>query len=379
LGGTPTGGTIKDQLMTPAAHTEWDPLEEVIVGTLDNFVELGAEPLVQKSMTVAEWSEFLPTASKPLSKDAVSKANAELQGFVDYLIRDGVKVHRPNALNHFEQYKTPFFESHGHGQVCPRDTVLVVGDQLIEVPMSMRCRYFESLAYHDILKDAFGRGMRWVQAPKPTMADPLYDFDFPDVESELRMPLAKQGKFPTTNFEPIFDAADIMRLGKDLIMQKSIVTNDGGVEWLKRHLGPDYRVHVLNFDDKVPWHIDATLLPLRPGLALMNPERRPPSEQCSFFEANSWTLAEPPKSVHYGSGNTMITSWCNVMNMLSLDDKRIFVEADEKPLIKFLESLGMKPIPLPFRNVFPFGGSFHCVTCDIARRGSCMSYFPSLD
>jgi glycine amidinotransferase len=126
LGGTPTGGTIKDQLMTPAAHTEWDPLEEVIVGTLDNFVELGAEPLVQKSMTVAEWSEFLPTASKPLSKDAVSKANAELQGFVDYLIRDGVKVHRPNALNHFEQYKTPFFESHGHGQVYPRETLFLL-------------------------------------------------------------------------------------------------------------------------------------------------------------------------------------------------------------------------------------------------------------
>jgi glycine amidinotransferase len=220
--------------------------------------------------------------------------------------------------------------------------------------------------------------MQWVQAPKSTMANDLYDFDFPDVGSELRSSYAKQGKFPTTDIEPIFDAADIMRLGKDLVMQKSIVTNNGGVEWLRRHLR-DYRVHVLAFDDKVPWHIDATFLPLRPGLALMNPERWPPPEQCKFFSDNSWKLLEPPQSVHHGSGNSMVTSWCNVMNMFSLDERRVFVEADEKPLIQFLETLGMKPIPLPFRNVLPFGGSFHCVTCDIARQGSCKSYFPSLD
>lgn len=32
-----------------------------------------------------------------------------------------------------------------------------------------------------------------------------------------------------------------------------------------------------------------------------------------------------------------------------------------------------------FRNVFEFGGSFHCVTTDIRRKGLMQSYFKQLD
>ena len=41
------------------------------------------------------------------------------------------------------------------------------------------------------------------------------------------------------------------------------VTNHSGVEWLRRHLAPDYRVHVLNTGDPGAMHIDCTLMPLR--------------------------------------------------------------------------------------------------------------------
>ena len=40
---------------------------------------------------------------------------------------------------------------------------------------------------------------------------------------------------------------------------------------------------------------------------------------------------------------------------------------------------GIDCITLPFRNVFEFGGSFHCVTTDVRRRGECKSYFKALD
>lgn len=40
---------------------------------------------------------------------------------------------------------------------------------------------------------------------------------------------------------------------------------------------------------------------------------------------------------------------------------------------------GFDTITLPFRNVFEFGGSFHCVTTDIRRRGQMKSYFKALD
>ena len=44
-----------------------------------------------------------------------------------------------------------------------------------------------------------------------------------------------------------------------------------------------------------------------------------------------------------------------------------------------LSLAGFDTITLPFRNVFEFGGSFHCVTTDIRRRGQMKSYFKALD
>ena len=31
-----------------------------------------------------------------------------------------------------------------------------------------------------------------------------------------------------------------------------------GIEWMKRHLGNEYRIHILSFNDPSPMHIDAS-------------------------------------------------------------------------------------------------------------------------
>ena len=62
-----------------------------------------------------------------------------------------------------------------------------------------------------------------------------------------------------------------------------------------------------------------------------------------------------------------------------LNPETIVVEETETNTIKFLESYGLKVIPLPFRDVYEFGGSFHCSTCDVRRRGNKESYFSNLD
>ena len=55
-----------------------------------------------------------------------------------------------------------------------------------------------------------------------------------------------------------------------------------------------------------------------------------------------------------------------------------FVEESEKPMINFLEKeLGMDVIPMPFRQVFEFGGSLHCSTWDVRRNGQCKDFFPN--
>lgn len=53
----------------------------------------------------------------------------------------------------------------------------------------------------------------------------------------------------------------------------SQVTNYMGIEWMRRHLGPDYNIHIISFKDPNPMHIDATFNIIGPGLVLSNPDR----------------------------------------------------------------------------------------------------------
>jgi glycine amidinotransferase len=63
------------------------------------------------------------------------------------------------------------------------------------------------------------------------------------------------------------------------------------------------------------------------------------------------------------------------MNVLSLDEQHVIVEEGEVALQKFLRDWGIEAIPCRFKNFYPFGGSFHCATVDVRRRGGLQSYF----
>jgi len=98
------------------------------------------------------------------------------------------------------------------------------------------------------------------------MSDELYI-------SEAEFKVATLDHYVVTEFEPAFDAADFTRIGKDIFAQRSQVTNLFGIEWMRRHLGPEYNIHVLDFQDKNAMHIDGTFIPLAPGKVLINPIR----------------------------------------------------------------------------------------------------------
>jgi glycine amidinotransferase len=63
------------------------------------------------------------------------------------------------------------------------------------------------------------------------------------------------------------------------------------------------------------------------------------------------------------------------MNLLSLDERRVVVESQERELMDALRAWGFEPIPCPFRGFNALGGSFHCATVDVRRRGTLQSYF----
>lgn len=355
------------------SYNGWDPLEEVIVGSVDNGARPAFEPALRPYFPDPTNRSF---KAGRRDEDEVALAKEQLETLADVLRQEGAIVRRPAPMDFFTEVRTPTFTAESqNSSTCPRDVLLVIGDEIIEASMAMRCRFFEYLPYRPLVTHYFNTGARWTAAPKPSMSDEMYvgDFSF------------KNGGFDAdtnpalSDAEPCFDAASFARFGRDIFYQPDMVTNDFGARWLARHLGGDYRFHRVRFADAHPQHIDATIVPLRAGLVMMNPDRPPVDNTIALFEENDWKVVWAPPSVR---GNFLpsaeVSNWIS-MNVFNVNEDTIICEEREMPMIEFLKSLGFRVIALPFANVYPFGGSFHCCTVDIRRTGVVQSYFPKIE
>ncbi len=365
-----TGFTQKLPIVN--SYNEWDTLQEVIVGHVEGATIPHFEANVKVDAPSKYWEFFQKQGGRPFPEELVKAASRELDEFCHILAEEGVTVRRPALIDFSQTYQTPDFAATGMYAAMPRDLLIVIGNEIIEAPMAWRSRFFEYRAYRSLMKEYLLTGARWTTAPKPLMSDELYDFEFAAMSPEEQELLVSKGKYVTTEFEPCFDAADLVRFGRDIFVQRSHVTNMMGITWLRQHLGKQYRVHIIKFKDFNPMHIDASLVPLKPGLALINPIR--PPEHSELFKKAGWDLIEtaPPATPDYWH-LPIASKWVS-MNILSLDPERIIVERQEEATQKLLQKLGFQVIPVDFRHFYSFGGSFHCATCDIRRNSKLEEY-----
>jgi len=359
---------------TPASpvnsYNGWDPLEEVIVGRLEGATIPPAHPSVTFTLPKRSARILGFLSGLPYPPPLVRAAQKQLQAFIDILTTEGIKVRRPDILEGRKPIIHHTWKNRGFCTACPRDGFIIIGDEIIETPMAWRSRFFESYAYRPLFKEYFSQGARWTSAPKPELRDELFDPGYsPPKEGE---PM----RYLLTEYEPVFDAADFMRCGRDIFAMRSNVTNLSGIEWLGRHLGDRYKIHVLDFRCRTPMHIDSSFMPLAPGKLLVNPDYLDVAKLPSMFK--SWDIMVAPRPV-MPSGllfkfASMTSAWIS-LNVLMLDEQRVIVEENQKPLIRLLKAHGFKPITCKFSDYLPFGGAFHCATLDVRRRGGLQSYF----
>ena len=349
---------------------EWDPLEEVVVGRLEGAAAPPSHVTMVGNLPRKAARLYPLLAGRRYPRLLLKPAQRELDGFVRLLESEGITVRRPDIIDFSVRYGSPNWSSNGFCTASPRDGILVIGDQLIETPMAWRSRYFETHAYRTLLKEYWSQGARWISAPKPQLLDCLYDERFtPPAKGE---PV----RYIINDFEPVFDAADFVRCGRDLFVTRSNATNTSGVAWLRRHLGSDFTIHEITRHCPQPLHIDTTFVPLAPGKVLINPEYVDPRELPAILKSWDILVAPEPDPIR-GLRNlhlSMVSKWIS-LNVLMLDPERVVVEASQVSMIKLLKDHGFKPIPCPLMNYKPFGGSFHCATLDIRRRGTLQSYF----
>jgi glycine amidinotransferase/scyllo-inosamine-4-phosphate amidinotransferase 1 len=302
------------------SENEWDPLQEVIIGTADHANWPESDIDFKSSMTeTCGWKET-KFRFGPVSQEIVDRANLSLDKFSAVLGSLGVKVHRPlhrnyTALNQFYGY-------------CPRDTVLVVGDTVIRTPTRYTSRRSEWETMSHV----------WDSHRLISPEDPA----------------------------AVFDAANVCRLGQDLLYLVSETGNLAGARWLQDCLGKEYRVHVLdNLYSGV--HIDSTIVPVREGLVVLNAGRVTNDNVPAALKDwdKIWISADelafqPFDHYPYAS------NWIG-LNFLMVNPNLAIVDPKQETLRKKLAQHGVDSIGVDLTESRTLGGGHHCCSLDTLR------------
>jgi len=357
--------TTADEAHPAWSYDEFTPLREVIIGSPEG-ARIPAGPdhsswlnlygdLSYPEYARARTGQFPPRVIEETTEDLATLA-AILHGL-------GIVVHRGAPLDHSREFGTPDWRSEGFHSYCPRDLAVVVGSTIIETPSPMRARYFELFGLQPIFQRYLLRGSTWISAPRPRLTAELYQVD-------------EAGRPALGELEPAFEAANILRCGRDIFYQVSTSGNELGRRWLEatlRLLG-DFRLHPLRGVYGFT-HIDSTISFLRPGLVLINPERV--NETNLPQPLRGWDVLWCPPMVDHepaGEHQPLSSTWLG-MNLLMLAPDLALVDARQVDLIRALERRQITVVPHVLRHARTLGGGFHCVTLDTVREGGLVDYF----
>ena len=78
--------------------------------------------------------------------------------------------------------------------------------------------------------------MRWESAPKPRLTAKTYKSNYlPEGITQKKDIKNSDRDMILTEQEPLFDAAEVLRFGKDLFYHNNFTSNLKGLNWLQRH------------------------------------------------------------------------------------------------------------------------------------------------
>lgn len=343
------------------SHNDWGKLRSIIVGRADH-ARVPTADVSTMSFSYADCdAEQIKSLEGEYPRWVIDEANEDADGLAQLLEEMGVTVYRPSVMDHSKTYSNPLWETTGWYSWCPRDLLLVLGDTIIETPTPMRSRQYETWIYRDILYEAFRDGAEWLAAPTPALPDDSYTFE-------------DLSKATLRNLEIVFDAPNIVKVGRDLLYQVSNSGNMLGYQWLKRVLEPrGYRLHYSELYSFA--HFDSTIIPLRPGLVLLNSSRVGPHNCPDLFA--KWDKIYFDDCVDQGSKLEGFPSPCSPyigMNILSVDEDTVIVDDAQEPLMRALDQHGITSVPIRFRHARTLSGGLHCATLDLYRDGDLEDY-----
>ena len=293
------------------SSNEWDPLRSIIVGNASYSNWPVNCPDFRRLEQQTLWHET-PVPSGPVEQQIIDEANEDLDELSNFLITQGIEVHRPTDFN--------FQEADGYSTYCPRDRLLIIDEDVIDAPMAIVSRNMEIECYK------------------------FLDTDY----------IKGQG---------IFDAANICKLGDDLLYLMSNSGNVEGYKWLSDYYSDRKRVHAVNF--YAGFHIDSTIVPVREGLVCLNSSRVTESNMPAPLKSwdKIWVHDMVPQNfINYPHASNWIG-----MNFLAINPSSVVCDPKQEDLRRQFDKHGVDSHGVDLRHSRTLGGGHYCVTLDLHR------------
>ena len=338
------------------SFNDFGRLEEIILGSARGFAFPPSDVSLRHFFEPPAGHEHEQIPAADLTR-VVEEVEEDMHRLTEVLTGLGVKVRRPEPADHSRPINMLEWATTANHALMPRDCLLVMGENVIEAPMPMRARFAETFAFRKLLQEYFDSGANWFAAPKPQLTDETYAYD------EKAVPVLGER-------EPLFDAANIIRCGRDVFFNVSNTGNRFGAAWLGRVLGPQFQVHEISICAD---HVGTTIHLLRPGVLLANAGRLRPDDIPKPLRGWKTLWFDDPQDDGFGFSWPRASTWI-AMNILSVSEDTVIVPSLQTGLIRLLESAGFTTIPVPYRHGRTFGGGFHCCSLDVRRSGGLESY-----
>ena len=357
----------------PHAYTEFQPLEEILVGR------------GYSSKILDRVADSMSPTTKRLLSYLLDETEEDYQNFISVLKTYGAKVYRPEYPDNFPS--SGYLKHWDIDLMQPRDHLIVLGNNIVIASVT--------------------RG--------PGRADaPLRSFN--DIVTSFAKPLKKYAKyFKYDKHSMAITPPAIIRLGKDIIVDSNKGANtESAYNYIKTLLKPfGYNIiytktHNFEFEAE-GCHADGCFAVLKPGVLLtLKPEYMYtdglfPNWDACRLEDQSWTKMKPwvefkNQSKRINSSycfndekynekefsdfiNTWLSHWVGYakatvfdVNVLSLDEQHVCVSNYNKKAFDYFKKHKIEPIIVPFRHRYFWDGGLHCITLDIKRRGNIETY-----
>lgn len=372
------------------SYNEWGKLKEVVVGRpfptkeilVDysfchfNFDNINGhlDIISKEKVSNNEYSGVVK-----FKEQYLRELNEDIEGLVHTLRSNGVNVIRPLQIDLQKiNVSLPYWNSSVWPALNVRDRFLVLGDTIVETTPCIRARYFETDLLKKHLYDYYAKGANWVCMPKPIMTDASFDKTYinnsPNKTASRELIEKVQSNYYDVGIEILMDAANCLRLGKDVIVNVADKNQYLAYQWLQRSLGHIFNFHMLN--EVTDNHIDSYIIIIRPGLLLVR-NKAVLNKLPDFMKKWDCIIApEASESVfpQYEADSLIITSKYIDTNILSIDENKVIANSLNKELLDLLSKNGVEVIPVRHRHRRLFGGGFHCFTLDTNRESECISY-----